>query len=179
MRSAAVDAGPGCGSGGGGAPARLQARIQIAEITRIERHGEPLLGIAEHPAGGSFGIEEKQAQAGGLLVPAGDEERQPLDGDALFPAAQIVEPDQAEAQHARGAGGIGCGGDGGPARLAMLEKSARVGGGKRVCEVGLHAEFLDFPAGELAAEHFAEALAKDTAGAAPPQIGAGRTAPDR
>src|SRR5579872_5997040 len=97
----------------------------------------------------------------------GKQNDEALDDHALLAAAQIVEPDQAEAEDRRGVHTIGRGGDGGETGLSFTQEGAREAGREAVLEVLLGADLGEFPGRELAGEETAEALAEDQAAAAP------------
>src|SRR5260370_24792830 len=92
---------------------------------------------------------------------------QALDDDALLAAAQIIQPDQAEAEDGRGIHAIGCSGDGGDTGLSFPQECARVTGRQAVLEGLLGADFGELPARELAGAETAPTSPEEP-GAAPP-----------
>src|ERR1019366_10816599 len=103
------------------------------------------------------------------LLAARHIKRETLHGEALLPAAQIIQPDQPEGEQA---GGIALRrrADGGPAVLPAPQKRARVAGGETGFQVRLGADFGQGPIRELAREELPESLAEDQAFAAALEI---------
>ena len=123
---------------GRGAAARLQARVQIAMVARVDAHHEVLLGIGEQLEARGRGVEAQQAQGCGPLAA-----RRNVDGQALhrhppFAPAQVREPDQAERKNRRRVA-FGRRGNGRPAVLPVAQKGAREGGREAEFQVRLGA----------------------------------------
>ena len=106
------------------------------------------------------------------LLPARDIQRETFHGEALLTAAQMIEPDQAEGEQARGIAFGRCA-DGRPGGLAAAQEGARIAGRETGLQIRLGADFSQRPVRELACEELAEALAENQALAAALKILAG------
>ena len=166
---------PGFGDVGRGTAAGVQARIQIAVIRGVGAQDHVVVRVGEQLEAGGLRVKAEKAQSGGALLARRNVDREPLDGDAPLAPAQIGQPDEAEGEHGGGVA-IGRAGDGGPPVLAVLQVSAREGGGERVFEIGLGADLGQRPLRKLAPQEEAEALAEHQAAAALAQFRAGAAA---
>jgi hypothetical protein len=154
-----------------GLAADFHARIHVAEIARIDARGEIVLVVGEQLVARAF-VQPREAQAGVALLAARHVQRETLHGQALLPAAQMIQPDQPEGEQA---GGIAFRrrAYGRPAGLPAAQKRARIAGRKAGFQVRLGADLGQRPIRELARQELPESLAKDQALAAALEIQAG------
>src|ERR1022692_5331193 len=91
-----------------------------------------------------FFVQPREAQAGVALLAARHIKRETLHGEALLPAAQIIQPDQPESEQARGIA-LRRRADGGPAVLPAAQKRARIAGRETGFQVRLGADLGQGP----------------------------------
>src|SRR5215472_5447058 len=93
----------------------------------------------------------------------GDEDREPFDSDAVFAAAEIVEPDDTGGEACAGIFGFATRTYCRPTTRSLAEEGSREAGREALFQVGFRGEFDDIPPGEFAGEEESQTLAEDGA----------------
>ncbi len=127
-------------------PVWLQVRVQISVVAQIHAFFEPLVIEDEGAILRGRGIEKQQPQASSLRAPDRKIKNQAMNRQRRLAPAQIIQPDQTEGENAVGMTGLWRDADGRPRRRALPQQSARIGGRKRVFEIGLGGQLGKFVA---------------------------------
>src|SRR5690349_13372031 len=102
----------------------LEPGIEIAVVGRIAGLDEIGGGVDEYAAARAFGIEKGKAMTDDGLGAGGNEQREMADGEPRLATAQVVEPDQPEAEEEIGFHSLRRGGDGGDPGVSFAQEGA-------------------------------------------------------
>lgn len=158
---------------GQGLAARVNARLEIGVVPRIDGFFRTVGEVRENRADRGAGIQVPHAMAGHRFLSCRDEDGQTLQAHIRVTTPEVIEPDEAEGQSAVGIQRIFGRANRGQSRAALAQQSPGIAGGQAVVQVGSGAQLRDAPAGKLAQQRAAKALPILEPGAAARHVAAG------